>query len=74
VAEREELSSSERVRRYGNKSGQVILPVRLLLKKHGNPTFVAILVRLRCRRCKEFPQAYKIGTAPVEVCATAPGL
>ena len=44
--------------------GQVILPVRLLLNKHGDPTFAALLARLRCGRCKGHP-------ASVFLCAGA---
>jgi hypothetical protein len=42
--------------------GQVVIPVRLLMRQHGDPTFATILARLRCRRCKGAP-------APVFLCA-----
>jgi hypothetical protein len=42
--------------------GQVIIPVRLLIRQHGDPTFATILARLRCQPCKGAP-------APVFLCA-----
>jgi hypothetical protein len=42
--------------------GQVVIPVRLLIRQHGDPTFATILARLRCQRCKASP-------APVFLCA-----
>jgi hypothetical protein len=42
--------------------GQVVIPVRLLIRQHGSPTFATILARLRCQRCKGTP-------APVFLCA-----
>ena len=42
--------------------GQVVIPVRLLMRQHGDPTFATILARLRCQRCKGTP-------APVYLCA-----
>ena len=44
--------------------GQVMLPVRLLLQEHGDPTFAELLRRLRCQRCKRAP-------CPVYLCAGA---
>jgi hypothetical protein len=46
--------------------GQVIFPVRLLMTRHGDPSFQTLLRRLRCERCKRPP-------APVYLCAGARG-
>jgi hypothetical protein len=42
--------------------GQIVIPVRLLMREHGDQTFAAVLARLRCQRCKGSP-------APVYLCA-----
>jgi hypothetical protein len=42
--------------------GQVVIPIRMLLRDHGDLTFATTLARLRCQRCKGAP-------APVYLCA-----
>jgi hypothetical protein len=42
--------------------GQSVLPVRLLLRDHGDRTFGQVLSRLRCQKCRKPP-------APVYLCA-----
>jgi hypothetical protein len=43
--------------------GYIVMPVRLLLKKHGDRTFNVLLRQLRCDRCGNHP-------APVYLCAS----
>ena len=39
------------------------MPVRLLLRKHGDSTFKELLQRLRCEKCGSHP-------APIYLCAS----
>jgi hypothetical protein len=42
--------------------GQSVLPVRMMLRDHGDRTFAAVLAKLRCQKCHNPP-------APVYLCA-----
>ena len=42
--------------------GQSVLPVRMMLRDHGDRTFAAVLAKLRCQKCRKPP-------APVYLCA-----
>jgi hypothetical protein len=45
------------------RSGSVLYPVRLLIKRHGDMTVENLLRRLRCKRC------YEVKAAPVYLVA-----
>jgi hypothetical protein len=42
--------------------GQSVIPVRLLIRDHGDRTFAQVLAKLRCKQCRKPP-------APVYLCA-----
>jgi hypothetical protein len=42
--------------------GRSVIPVRLLIREHGDRTFAHVLAKLRCKQCRKPP-------APVYLCA-----
>jgi hypothetical protein len=44
--------------------GQSVIPVRLLIRDHGDRTFIEVLAKLRCRQCRKPPGAIELVPAP----------